>query len=203
MIRSRKQGWAPGAAPALPLDRLRAREARHPAQRRPAGVRHPARGGLRARQAARHGLRDDHRPRHDRRRLRSPTAPTSSSPRSSPPGSRASPRRCTSSPRHHARRPRVAAGPHPRRRALRGVPARARDHLRARAPVLRGRGAAEPAPPPPPRRAVPGLGDRNGSRAHELNMPAAVYIETHGGTGVGSTTTPESTSGAPTPRRRR
>ena len=26
---------------------------------------------------------------------------------------------------------------------------------------------------------------RNGSRAPELNMPAAVYIETHGGTGVG------------------
>jgi len=26
---------------------------------------------------------------------------------------------------------------------------------------------------------------RNGSRARELNMPAAVYIETHGGTGVG------------------
>ena len=26
---------------------------------------------------------------------------------------------------------------------------------------------------------------RNGSRARELNMPAAIYIETHGGTGVG------------------
>ena len=26
---------------------------------------------------------------------------------------------------------------------------------------------------------------RNGSRAHELNAPAEVYIETHGGTGVG------------------
>lgn len=26
---------------------------------------------------------------------------------------------------------------------------------------------------------------RNGSRAHELNLPAAVYIETHGGTGIG------------------
>src|SRR5918994_75973 len=25
---------------------------------------------------------------------------------------------------------------------------------------------------------------RNGSRAAELNMPAAVYIETHGGTGI-------------------
>ncbi|HVW18252.1 MAG TPA: glycosyltransferase, partial [Solirubrobacteraceae bacterium] len=28
---------------------------------------------------------------------------------------------------------------------------------------------------------------RNGSRAAELNMPAAVYVETHGGTGVGGT----------------
>lgn len=28
---------------------------------------------------------------------------------------------------------------------------------------------------------------RNGSRAKELNMPAAVYIETHGGTGIGGT----------------
>ncbi len=26
---------------------------------------------------------------------------------------------------------------------------------------------------------------RNGSRARELNMPAAIYIETHGGTGTG------------------
>ncbi len=26
---------------------------------------------------------------------------------------------------------------------------------------------------------------RNGSRAAELNMPAAIYIETHGGTGIG------------------
>ena len=28
---------------------------------------------------------------------------------------------------------------------------------------------------------------RNGSRAMELNMPAAIYIDTHGGTGVGGT----------------
>src|SRR5690349_22366526 len=28
---------------------------------------------------------------------------------------------------------------------------------------------------------------RNGSRARELNAPAAVYIETHGGTGIGGT----------------
>jgi len=34
---------------------------------------------------------------------------------------------------------------------------------------------------------------RNGSRARELNLPAAVYIETHGGTGVGGS------AGAPFP----
>ena len=28
---------------------------------------------------------------------------------------------------------------------------------------------------------------RNGSRARELNLPAAIYIETHGGTGIGGT----------------
>ena len=54
--------------PALSLDGLAARKARGPAGARPAGVRHAARGGLRAGQAARDGLRDDHRPRHDRRR---------------------------------------------------------------------------------------------------------------------------------------
>ena len=26
---------------------------------------------------------------------------------------------------------------------------------------------------------------RNGSRAPELNMPAAIYVETHGATGIG------------------
>ena len=39
--------------------------------------------------------------------------------------------------------------------------------------------------PPPPRAALPVWEIRNGSRARELNMPAAVYIETHGGTGIG------------------
>jgi predicted metal-dependent phosphoesterase TrpH len=39
---------------------------------------------------------------------------------------------------------------------------------------------------------------RNGSRAKELNLPAFVYIETHGGPrSAGRTTMPESTSGGP------
>ena len=46
---------------------------------------------------------------------------------------------------------------------------------------------------------------RNGSRASELNQPAAIYVETHGGIGLGqvATTTPASTSagrGRKTPR---
>ena len=88
--------------------------------------------------------------------------------------------------RDHAGRPRVAAGARRRRRGRRRVPARARDRVRAGAPVLRRRGAAA-------RRAT-GAGSRscstiwevrNGSRAPELNHPAAIYVETHGGTGIG------------------
>ena len=42
------------------------------------------------------------------------------------------------------------------------------------------------APPPPPRRSSSRSGRRATARARaELNTPAAVYIETHGGTGVG------------------
>ncbi len=46
---------------------------------------------------------------------------------------------------------------------------------------------------------------RNGSRAAELNMPAAVYIETHGGhrRSAAPTITPAWTSAAPSPRRPR
>ena len=88
--------------------------------------------------------------------------------------------------RHHARRPRVAAGARRRRRGGRRVPARARDRLRARAPVLRRRGAADAAPPPPARRAVLDVWEvRNGARAPELNAPPAIYVDTHGGIGVG------------------
>ena len=80
--KSETQDGHPGR-PALPLDRLGGLQARRPARAGPAGVRHAARGGLRAGQAPRDGLRDHHRPRHDRRRAaRSPTAPTCSSPRS-------------------------------------------------------------------------------------------------------------------------
>ena len=43
---------------------------------------------------------------------------------------------------------------------------------------------------------------RNGARARELNRPAATYIATRDGIGIGgSTITPASTSGAPGPRR--
>ena len=146
--------------PALPLDRLARVPARHPDGPRPARVRHPSRRGLRAGQAPGHGLRDDHRPRHDRRRARDRR----------PPGrvhlggadrrlQGRAPGRARALPRHHARRPRVAAGPQRRRRGLRRVPARQLDRLRAGPSVLRGGRAPHRAPPPPPRAAVPGVGD--------------------------------------------
>jgi hypothetical protein len=100
---------------------------------------------------------------------------------------RASSRRARPRLRHHARRPRLAAGPQPRRRGLRRVPARAGDHHRARPPLLRGRGAADPAPPPPPGRALPGLGGPQRLAGKGAQRPRGVYIETHGGTGLGGT----------------
>src|SRR5579872_655045 len=53
---------------ARPLERIPALEAGDPALARAAGVRDPSHRGLRAGQAARHGLRHPHRPRHDHRR---------------------------------------------------------------------------------------------------------------------------------------
>ena len=59
------------------------------------------------------------------------------------------------------------------------------DRLRAGAPVLRRRGPADAAPPPPAGELFDVWEVRNGARAPELNPPAAIYVETHGGTGVG------------------
>ena len=89
--------------------------------------------------------------------------------------------------------------------ACRRVPARARDRLRARAPVLRRRGAADAAPPPPPRAAVRRLGGRATARARrELNLPAAsTSRRTAAPASAAPTTTPASTSAARSPRRRR
>ena len=67
---------------------------------------------------------------------------------------------------------------------VRRVPARPRDRVRPGAPVLRRRGAAHAAPPPAPGPLFGVWETRNGSRARELNAPAAVYTETHGGTGI-------------------
>ena len=172
---------------ALSLDGLAARKARDPAGARPAGVRDAARGGLRAGQAAGDGLRDDHRSRHDRRRAADRRPPR----RVRLGGAdRLVPRRAAGRARallrDHAGRPRLAAGAQRRRRGVRRVPARARDRLRAGASLLRGRGAAHAAPPPPPGASCSRSGRRATARARrELNMPAAIYIETHGGTGIG------------------
>ncbi len=145
--------------PALPLDGVAGVEARRPARARPARVRDAAGRGLRPRQAPGDGLRHDHRPRHhqrcpaDRRparRLRVRGADRVVQGRAA---GRAHPL-----PRDHAGRSRLAAGPRRRRRGRRGLPARARDHLRAGASLLRRRGAAAPAPPAPARAAVRHLG---------------------------------------------
>ena len=94
-----------------------AREARRPEGTGAAGVRNASGGGLRAGQAARHGLRDDHRSRHDRRR-----AAARRPPRRVRLGgadglrSRRAAGRARALLRHHARRPRVAPGAQRRRR---------------------------------------------------------------------------------------
>ena len=112
--------------PALPLDGVAGVQARRPARARPAGVRHAARGGLRPGQAPRHGLRDDHRSRHDRRGAGDRGPPRRVRVRGA---DRALPRRAAGRARallrDHAGRPRLAAGARRRRRGRRGLPARA------------------------------------------------------------------------------
>ena len=61
-----------------------------------------------------------------------------------------------------------------------------RDRLRARTPLLRGRGAAHSGATGAASRSCSRSGRPATARARrELNMPAAIYIETHGGTGIG------------------
>ena len=135
---------------ALSLDRVRAREARDPAQRRASRMRDASGGGLRAREVQGDGLRDDHGPRHDRRlpRARRPVGRLRL--RGADDLVR---RRAAGGPRpllrDHAGGPRVPPGSRPRPRDVRGVSARARDHLRAGASVL-PRGRATDRPPPAP-----------------------------------------------------
>ena len=81
--------------------------------------------------------------------------------------------------------PRVAGGPSPRRRGMRRVPPRELDRLRARSPVLRRRRTATPAPPSPTRRAVRRLGDTQRLARTRAQHPAAIYVETNGGTAIG------------------
>ena len=146
-----------------------------------------ARRGLRARQAPRDGLRDDHRPRHDRRRadaraparhvhlrgadrlvqgraagrarplLRDHARTTTSGCRPTTTTSRRAPSTCTRSEI-------TAALAHPFYAVEAPLTARHRRRLAQLFPIWE---------------------TRNGSRAKELNLPAFVYIETHGGTAIG------------------
>ncbi len=89
--------------------------------------------------------------------------------------------------RDRRRRPRVAAGPRRRRRGVRRVPDE-REIVSALAHPFYA--VAAPLTPRHRRRLAelfPIWETRNGSRARELNMPAAIYVETHGGIAIGGT----------------
>ena len=139
-------------------------------------MRHAPRGGLRAGQASRDGLRDDHRPRHDRRRADDRPSARHLHLR----GADGLVRRRASGGtrpvlRAHPRGPRVAPGPQRQRRELRGLSPGARDHHRAGAPLLRGGGAADGPPPSAPGAAVPDLGDAQ-RLARQGAQPAGVRL---------------------------
>ena len=145
--------------PALPLDGVPGLQARRSARPRAPGVRDAAGGGLRPRQAARDGLRDDHRSRHDRWRPGDRRSPGRLRLRGADgPVPRRAAGRAHPLLRDHARRSRVAAGACVRRRGRGRLPARALDRVRAGPPLLRGRGAAAAAPPAPAGAALRRLG---------------------------------------------
>ena len=162
-------------------------EARRPARARPAGVRDAAGGGLLARQAPRDGLRHDHRSRHDRRR-----------PGDRRPAGRVRLRGADRAVHAASRRPCTSSASGSRRtttsgcrrtpttsRSSRTTCTSTRSPARWRIPFY----AVEAPLLPRHRRRLAQLFDvwevRNGSRAPELNHPAAIYVETHGGVGVG------------------
>ena len=69
---------------------------------------------------------------------------------------------------------------------VRRVPARARDHVRARPPVLQRRGAADRAPPAPARRSCSTSGRSATAPARRSSTaPPSIYVDTHGGVGIG------------------
>ena len=168
---SAERGRDDARRPALPFERIGRLPPGRPAGARPAGVRDSSARGLRARQAARHGLRDDHRPRHDRRCARDRRAGGHVHlGRADGELSRRAPRGAHPLLWHHAWRPRVAAGPLRRRRDMRGVPRRVWHRQRPRASVLLGRRAAEQPPSAPAGRALSDLGD-----AQRLARPRAEH----------------------------
>ena len=147
----------------------------------------PPRGGLRAGQAAGDGLRDDHRSRHDRR------AAWSSTGRPDCFVSEELTARFAGEPQAvHVLCYGITPGDHEWLQAHSGdveacaaylhengiACALAHPFFNVAAPLTRRhrRRLAE---------LFPIWEVRNGSRAAELNMPAAVYVDTHGGTGIG------------------
>ena len=119
---------------------------------------------------------------------------------------RALPRRATGGARallrHHARGPRVAAGAPRRRGAVRGIHARARDRVRAGAPLLHRRRAARRPPPPPPGGAVRRVGDpqRRPRARSSTGRRRPTWPRATASASAAATTTRAWTSGAPTPK---
>ena len=191
--------------PALSFERLGGGQARASSEPRPARVRDAAGGGLRARQAARNGLRDDHRSRHDRRlsrdrrsarrvHLRGADRPLS---RRAPGGSR---------PllRDQPRGPRVPSGSRRRRRGVRRVPPR-RDRSPVRSPIrsspsprrsARVTGRAWPSCSRCGRSATARAPGSSTCRRRSTSRPAVAPAS------AGRTITPASISGGLGPRRR-
>ena len=164
--------------PARPLDGLGAVEARHPALAAdlPECATDPLRG-LRAGQAPRDGLRDDHRPRHDRRRAvdRAPAGHVHLRGADRVVQGRAA-GRARALLRHHART--TTTGSRPTATTSRRAPRTCTTHeitARARPPLLRRRGAADGAPPAAPGAAVPDLGDAQ-RLARQGAQPAGVRV---------------------------
>ena len=86
---------------------------------------------------------------------------------------------------HHARRPRAAAAPRATSRWSPRACASARSRARWRTRSTPSRRRCCRATAAASRSSSTIWETRNGSRARELNAPGGVYIETHGGTGVG------------------
>ena len=146
----------------------------------------PSRRGLRARQAPRDGLRDDHRPRHDRRGLGAEHLPDTFISEELTASFKGEPRPYTCSAT--GSRPTTTSGCRRTATTSKGAPRTCTTTRSRRRSRIRSTRSQAPLTARHRRRLAqlfPIWETRNGSRAKELNLPAFVYIETHGGTAIG------------------